>query len=58
MIIKKGAKIGKRCFIASGTIVPENEFLEDNGVYVGSPIRFLRKSVDSDFEIMNEMYQE
>lgn len=32
--------------------------MESGGVYTGSPARFIRKSLDSDFEVYDEMFIE
>lgn len=58
VIIGPNSKIGQRCLIASGTVVPSGTILESEGVYVGSPARFIRKILDSDLEVYDEMFIE
>jgi hypothetical protein len=39
-------------------MIPEGTILESDGVYVGSPVRFIRKSLDTDLEVYDEMFIE
>ncbi len=56
--IYSNVKIGSKCLIASGSLIPEGTVLESEGVYAGSPIRFIRKQLDSDMDIYDEMFIE
>jgi carbonic anhydrase/acetyltransferase-like protein (isoleucine patch superfamily) len=42
-IILTGAKIGRGCIIAAGTLIPENRVVEPFSLMVGVPGRLLRK---------------
>lgn len=51
-IVLDRARIGRRCIVAAGALVPPDRIVEDECVLVGAPARVLRRTSARDLELI------